>query len=406
VTTTEIREVGLDRLGELLRPIGTQLGFEPTPESLEVFSALPEQDFRLAAFDGDEVVAGAVSYRLELAVPGGSVPAAGLTGVGVLPTHTRRGLLRALMREHLDRVRASGIPLAALWASEGAIYGRFGYGLASLVLEVGVERDVVAPLLGPGEGGHVRLVEAGEAERLLPPVWERLRAITPGPFARSAEWWSVRLGDAPWQRRDRRPLQRAVLELDGEVAGYALYRHAPRYEEGVPVGELEVIEAVAVSASATRQLWRYLLSVDLVRRVTARLLPVDHPLLLLTDEPARLHARVGDGLWIRLVDVAAALSARAYADADGDRLVLQVADAFCPWNEGTCVLEAGEARRDDDAEPDLRLDVRALGAAYLGAFSFADLERAGRVEELRPGAVACADARFRADVRPWCPEIF
>ncbi len=404
MTTAEIREVGLDRLGELLRPIGTSLGFEPTPETLETFSALPEQDFRLAALDGEEIVGGAVSYRLEIAVPGGSAPVAGLTGVGVLPTHTRRGLLRALMREHLDRAHERGLPLASLWASEGAIYGRFGYGLASLVLETSIECDAIAPLLGAGTPGGVRLLPADEAARLLPPVWERLRATVPGPFSRSPEWWSLRLGDADWQRRGRRPLQRAVLELDGDVAGYALYRHAPRYEDGVAEGELEVMEAIAVSRSATRELWRYLFSIDLVRRVKASLLPVDHPLLLLTDEPARLHARVGDGLWLRLVDVAAALSERTYAGAG--RLVLGVADAFCPWNEGTYVLEGGEARRDDDAEPELRLDVRALGAVYLGGFTFAQLERAGRVEELRPEAAAHADALFRTDVRPWCPEIF
>jgi len=400
---TEIREVGLDRLADLLRPISTTLGFELTADSLDAHARLPEQDFRVAAFEDEEIVAAALSYRFELSIPGGALPVAGLTGVGVLPTHTRRGLLSSLMRAHLDGVRQRELPLAALWASEGGIYGRFGYGLASLVLEVAIERDRIAPLLGRRTSAPVRLVAEDDAARLLPSVWERVRGTVPGPLSRSPEWWALRVGDAPWQRRDRRPLQRAVLELDGCVEGYVLYRHSPRYEDGVPVGDLDVLEAVATSPAATRELWRYLLSIDLVQHVNARLLPVDHPLLMLTDEPARLHARLGDGLWVRLVDVGAALTARAFAGLG--EVVLDVRDQLCPWNEGCWRVSSDGVERVSTAA-DLALDVAALGSVYLGGFTFGALVRSTRVEELRPGAADRADALFRTAAEPWCPEIF
>jgi predicted acetyltransferase len=137
--------------------------------------------------------------------------------------------------------------------------------------------------------------------------------------------------------------------------------------------------------------------------VKSFLLPPDHPIFLLLAKPRRLCYRMGDGLWVRLVDVGAALSGRTYA-SDGS-IVFQVADEFCPWNEGSWKLEGGVASRTD-AEPDLQLPVQSLGSAFLGGVSFAELERAGRLVEAQAGAVARADALFRWDRHRWCPEIF
>jgi predicted acetyltransferase len=149
--------------------------------------------------------------------------------------------------------------------------------------------------------------------------------------------------------------------------------------------------------------WRYLFDVDWAARITAFLLPVDHPLLFLLATPRRMRMRVGDGVWARLVDVGAALSARGYA-ADG-AVVFEVIDDFCPWNGGRWRVADGVAKRSQ-ASPQLRCDVTALGSAYLGGFTFSELVRGGRVEELRRGSAARADAMFASERAPWCPEIF
>jgi predicted acetyltransferase len=169
------------------------------------------------------------------------------------------------------------------------------------------------------------------------------------------------------------------------------------------VAELRVLEALGVTPAALRDLWGYLLAIDWIATVKAWLLPPDHPLFLLLGTPRRMRYRLGDALWVRLVDVGAALSGRRYSD-DGP-IVFEVVDEFCPWNDGRWKLEGGSAQRTD-AEPDLRLPVQSLGSAFLGGITFAELLRAGRVEELKDGALERGDSLFRWDRHPWCPEIF
>jgi predicted acetyltransferase len=244
-------------------------------------------------------------------------------------------------------------------------------------------------------------VAVDEALALFPQVYDRVAAETPGMFVRSREWWEQRtLADSEWRREGGGELAFAVLELDGRPEAYAVYRLNFSYTDGVPTGKTVVIEAVGATPAATAAVWRYLLDIDWMETVEAELLPIDHPLHLLLLEQNRMKFRVGDGLWVRPVDVGAALAARSYS-GDG-KLVLEVSDAFCPWNEGRYALDGSTTK----APPDLRLTVDALGSAYLGGFSFSDLARAGRVEEAKEGAVARADALFRTDRKPWCPEIF
>jgi predicted acetyltransferase len=357
-----------------------------------------------AAFDGSNVVGAAGAHRFDLSVPGARVQCAGITSVGVQPTHRRRGVLRSLMRAQLDAVHARGEPIAALWSSEETIYERFGYGLASWSGQIAVPRDRARFAHPLEDGGTIRLVEPDEARTLLPPVWQELMTQRPGVFSRSPEWWELRVvADRPERRGGAGPKRFVVAEREGAVRGYAIYRHKPSWEQGVPAGELRVWEAIGADARATAALWRYLLDVDWTATIHASLLPPDHPLLLLAAEPRRLRYRLGDGLWIRLVDVRAALAGRMYA-AD-EPLVLELTDSFCPWNAGRWRL-AGSGATATDEEPDLRLDVAALGSAYLGGISFRELAGALRIEELRTDAVARADALFRAPAHPWCPEIF
>jgi predicted acetyltransferase len=340
-----------------------------------------------------------------MTVPGGEqLGTAGVTVVGVLPTHRRRGILRSMMRTQLDDIHERGEPLAALWASEETIYGRYGYGLASLALEFGIPRIRGAFREGIEPVGRVRLVDREEAAERMPPVYDAVQRLTPGMYERSASWWEFRvLADPPEFRFGGGPKQLAVLEVDGRPQAYAIYRLNAAFGSLGPETTIVTLEVVGATPAATASIWRYLLDIDWTQTVSARLQPVDSPLFLLLARPNFSRPVISDGLWIRLVDVGAALEQRAYT-AEGT-LVLDVRDEFCPWNEGRWQVGPGEAARTT-GEADLALDVSDLAGPYLGGFTFRELQRAGRVEELRQGAIARADQLFRTDVAPWCPEIF
>jgi predicted acetyltransferase len=378
--------------------------WEITDEVAERFLRCHPLERMHGAFEGKRAVGGAGAFPFELSVPGGTVPCAGVTVVGVYPTHRRRGILTSLMRAQLDDVRERGEPVAALWASDERIYGRYGYGLASLVGEIELPRQHGA-FAGPFEArGTVRYVEPADVPVTLGPIWDHVLRERPGMLRRSTDWWEARVVyDSPQWRGGAGPKRFAVVELDGTVEGYAIYRHAPNWEGGFDAGKMVAIEVLARSLQAERELWRYLLDMEWTSKLSARLLPLDHPLLLIVAESRRLRMRIGDGLWVRLVELGTALGSRSYS-APGP-LVVQVADDFCPWNAGRWKLEDGEARKTR-AEADLACDVTALGSVYLGGFTFGRLVRGGRVEELKPGAAARADAMFRTDLQPWCPEIF
>jgi predicted acetyltransferase len=398
----EIRTAEPGERLDALRPIWHYFGSPAGPNEERAAGMAPLPDGRLhVATENGAIVAGAGAFEFELTVPGGPVPTAGVTVVGVLPTHRRRGIVRELMSAQLKDAHARGEPIAALWASEGGFYGRFGYGLASICADMEIPKAYTAFNRAVDWPGTTRLVRADEALGLFPQVYDRVAANTPGMISRTEEWWKTRrLADSEWWRAGGGEKTFAVLEQAGAPEAYALYRLNFSYGDGVPTGTTVVLEAMGVTPAATAAVWRYLLDIDWMAKVEAELLPIDHPLHLLLLEQNRMRFRVGDGLWIRPVDVGAALAARAYA-ANGD-LVLEVSDAFCPWNDGRYALDGSKTT----ASPDLRLTVDALGCAYLGGFTFSDLLRAGRVEEVRDGAVARADALFRTDRKPWCPEIF
>jgi predicted acetyltransferase len=393
----------LDEFGQAVFAIGQYFGLEPTEERMERFSKNLPIDRMHAAREGGRIVGGAGAFPFEMTVPGGAVRTAGVTVVGTFPTHRRRGVLRAMMRAQLDDVHQRGEPVALLWASEETIYGRFGYGMASLTGEMKLPREHSAFARPLERERAVRLVEPDEALVLFPRVWDRVRRGIPGMLGRTRNWWEYRIlfqgpgGDGEGPKRF------VALERDGRTEGYAIYRHKPKWEAGAADSEVVVIEAIALDGAATAEIWRYLLDIDWAARVVAALLPVDHPLFQLLASPRRMRFRVGDGLWARLVDVGEALSARAYAS--GGAVVLDVVDAFCPWNEGRWRLADGRARRTRSAAH-IRCDVSALGAAYLGGFTFGELVRGRRVEELRRGAAARADTIFGRTRAPWCPEIF
>jgi len=400
--TIEYRGAGEGELAAALSPIWHYFGGAVSEEEAEKLGRiLPTERVHVAAENG-AVVGGAGAYLFDTTVPGGAqVPTAGVMAVGVLPTHRRRGILRGLMRKELDDIHEWGQPLATLYASEGAIYRRFGYGLASISGEIALPSANAAFYAAPEPVGTARMVSEEEALELMPPVYDRVQAETPGMLSRTREWWEVR-------RLSRRPftkgeLMRIVLEVDGVSEAYALYRVESEMERMISRSVLRVSEAVGATPAATWDIWRFLLNVDWIETVRAIFMPPDHPLFLLLTEPRRMGWIAAEALWARLVDVGAALSLRSYASDDS--VVFDVADEFCPWNGGRWEVGPDSAERTK-ADPDLRLGVDMLGSAYLGGFTFAELERAGRVEELRKGGLARADALFRSDRHPWCPEIF
>lgn len=391
-------------LGAALVPITHYFGARPTAEDIERWSRLVEIPRMLAAREDGTVVGGAGAYTFELTVPGGTVPAAGVTVVGVLPTHRRRGILRAMMRAQLDDVRERGEPVAYLWASEETIYGRFGYGMASLCGEIEIARAANAFARPFEPKGAARMVDEDEALEPFARIYDQVRLENPGMFSRTEGWWRARrLADPESRRQGGGVLNRVLLTIDEEPAAYALYRMHQSLEGGSSTGFVNVLEAVGTSFEATREIWRLLLDIDWIGRLKAFGLPIDHPLFFLLARPRAMRFRAADALWVRLVDVKRALDARAIGA--GQPIVIEVADEFCPWNAGRFRVGGGAVEQSRQAA-DIALDVNALGSVYLGGFSFAQLQRAGRVAELRDGAVKRADALFPSDRAPWCPEIF
>jgi predicted acetyltransferase len=401
--SVEIRPPAEDELRPALETAEAAFGGELEEHDWELLRKFMPTSRALGAFDGGRPVGLAAAYSFDLSIPGGELPCAGVTWVGVLPSHRRRGILRDFMRRQLSDVHAWGEPLAALWASESSIYGRFGYGTATT--GVGAKSQVQRFALrdAAGDGVTVRLVDAGEALTLFPPVYDRLRRTRAGLLSRDEAWWrDLRLGDRKEWRHGASQKFYAVAERDGAAEGYALYRVKSEWEDGFSKGEVKVMEVSAATAAAELALWRFLHGIDLTVLVDAFAVDPASPLLLTARDPRALGLRLGDALWLRLVDLDAALRARAYKE--GTSVVLEVRDELCPWNAGRYRVGVGAGRTDDDA--DLALDTRDLAAAYLGAHDFHRLARAGLVEERTPDALEAATLLFRTDLPPYCPEVF
>ena len=406
----EIRPVSELEIPRFVDVAGIAFGEEHSEEGVNRFRSKTELDRTVAAFDGVDIVGTNSSYAFDMTVPGGELPAAGVTIVGVLPTHRRKGILREMMRYQLEDVHRRGEPLAVLYASESNIYQRFGYGAAARMTWINLLKERTA-LLDPAPAvGQARLLSLEDSLGALPPIYDRVRAVTPGMYRRNETWWKAHTLNDPKEHRDGySPQYRAVWEHEGEAQAYATYRWKNSWneEEGYPDGHVWVNELIGTSPLALREMWRYVFGIDLVTSIRAGRLPMDDPLFFMLAEPRRLRTFVDDGMWLRIVDVAGALEGRTYAE-DGS-LSFALRDDFCPWNEGRYALEvkSGEGRVTETAgDVDLELSVRELGAGYLGGTPFTVLKGAGRVVENRPGAVRRADRLFYSEVTPRCPEEF
>jgi predicted acetyltransferase len=402
----EIRPVAEGEFEEFLRAIELSFSGAVTPEDVARERMVAEIDRCLAALDEGRMVGGTMAASYRFTVPGGAqVRAAGVTSVGVQPTHRRRGINASLMRVQLDDVRSRGEPLAVLYASEGGIYGRFGYGLASLLGEIDLEGDRSTFIRGYRSTGRVRLLARSEALPLMRPVYDRAQSQRPGMIALDDRWWEWLFLEGEKAKDD--PTFFAVHDTDGVADAYSTYRVKHEWTDSLPHLELSVRQLVATGPQAYADIWRYLFDIDLVHRVKAWNRPADEPLFFMMEEPRRLRFRTSDALRVRLVDVPAALEVRGYV-GDG-RIVVDVEDAFCPWNEGRYALDvtagAATCERSTD-EPDIACSATDLGSTYLGGTTYRQLHRAGRVNELRSGGLERADALFASDPAPWSSFIF
>lgn len=367
---------------------------------LERTIAVPER--YLAAFDDGRIVGGNCSVPLTLSVPGGrAVAMSGVNGVGVLPTHTRRGVSTALMRRQLDETRDRGEPVSALHASEAAIYGRYGFGLGTRDAQFDVERRQAAFVRGYESRGTIEMMERELAEPALREVVERT-LDRPGMVGPVERYLPFHVGDIELDESET-PFYVVHRDEGGSPDAAAIYRVKHDWAEGRPRGKATVYELSGATPHGLADMWRYLLDLDLVETVNVWNRPIDDPVFRLAREPRALRVSIRDGVWLRLVDLPTALEARGYS-AEG-RVVMTVEDRFCPWNDGTweVVVEEGRATvaRSRD-EPDLACRINDLGAAYLGDATFLDLVAALQVREFNPGAIERADRMFASRPPPWC----
>ncbi|WP_187284718.1 GNAT family N-acetyltransferase [Streptomyces sp. uw30] len=390
----------------LIRAFG---GVPEAAEERELWDELLDLDRSLGAWDGETCVATAGAFAFRLTVPGGAaLPAAGVTMVSVAATHRRRGLLTSMMRKQLDDVRAWGWPLAILTASEPEIYGRFGYGIGSFQVSAEIDTTRVSLSVPPGtDDVHLRYAAPADVLDVCEAVYARRLSGRPGMIARIPGWERLGLVDPESEREGASPLQCVLAERGGEVVGYARFHVKPEWDASGAKGAVRLRDLHALDPAAQAALWRFLFDIDLTSTVKAYARPVDESWQYQVSDIRRCAVRVRDALHVRLVDVAAALQARTYqAPVD---VVFEVEDAFCPWNAGRWRL-SGDAKgasceRTTDAA-DLALSVRELGAAYLGGVSLAALGAAGRVRELRQGALTEASVGFASTVAPWLPHGF
>lgn len=375
-----------------------------------------EFDRSLAAFDGSQPVGTAGAYSFQLSVPGAMLPAAGVSFVAVLPSYRRRGILRSMMRHQLADVAERGEPIAALWASEAMLYGRYGYGTATWQANFSFRRGEGALAQGaPVDPDlRLRLADPGDVRQEIAKVYDTVLSAQPGFFARNDAWWDTRIFDPAENRQGRSPLRCLVAEDSAGARGYALYSALGRWteDEFLADGHLLIKELFAADPAANAALWQNLLDRDLITEVEARIRPVDDPVLFQVADPRRARPRMVDGLWIRLVDLPAALCARAYSCPV--TAVLEVRDDLLPANSGRWRLDvhgpAGEAGtvtcERTTAPADITLDVRALGAAYLGAVQLGSLGAAGVITQHRPGTLRWLSAAMTWTPTAWCPVIF
>jgi predicted acetyltransferase len=353
-----------------------------------------------AAFDGTTIVATAATFNLEISVPGGdALPMAGLTMVTVRPSHRRRGLLRQLMQLHLDDARARGFAVSGLWASEASIYGRFGYGLAAFSEAYDIN-NAHALRIADRPFDDLDWLDEARAREQLPAIYARATAARPGALRRTPSWWHERrFAETAWARGGASKRRHVVARRGNELVGYVAFRQRGKFTDGMPGGQLEIIELIAIDPRAVATLWRFALSVDLFPNVTYSYAPADDPLPWLVDDFRRIKRRRSDNLWLRIEDVPITLARRTYS-RDG---VLHIAAGDTAYE---LAVEAGRATCTVTKQAaDITMDMQSLATLFLGCTTATQLARAEKVRGDRK-ALLVADQMFATELAPWCAEVF
>lgn len=399
----EIRTLTDDDTPAFRDALMTTFGDDPEadPNGDERFRALVPRSQAWAAFDGRLVVATTATLDLGLGMPGGgTLPMAGLTMVTVRPSHRRRGLMTALVQRHLEDARARGFAISGLWASEAAIYGRFGYGVAAHGDAIEIT-DSHSLAVAPGRTlDELEWVDEARARVVLPGIYARATTQRPGVLRRTDVWWRERrFLEAPFVRAGASKRRHVVARRGGELVGYIAYRQRGTLSAGTHDRRVEIIELIGIDARAEATLWQFALAVDLYPTVTWGNAPVDDPLPWLVSDPRRVQRRRADTLWLRVEDVAATLAARGYG-ADG---TLRFAVDERAWE---LVVEGGRGHVTATTRaPELRMSRATLGAIVLGGVAVSQLARADLLHG-DDAAIRMAERLFASVIAPWCAEVF
>lgn len=400
-----------DQFDEIAATIHRAYGGFPDPTAVnDLNREIFEFDRAVTVRADGRICATATIYSLDMTVPGGPRPVAGVGYVSVRPDHRRRGLMRRMLTTQLSTLHEHGAePVAALNSTEAGIYGRFGYGMANQVARLTIPRGASA--LRPDRPTDASLcLRATEPEQIVDHVaacYDANVADRPGMLRRDETWTRRAFLDPSESRGGAAPLQAMVVEGESGIAGYALYTVKSHWVDSSPRNIVVVKELFARSDGAYAQLWAALLDLDLTATVVADPRPVDDPVLLMLTDFRTAVPTIRDQLHVRIVDLDRALAARVYRrEID---LVIDIDDPLCSWNRGRWRLSGGpdgaQCHRTDVAA-DLSMSIRAVGSAYLGGVSLRQLAAAGAVTERRAGALSAATVAFGHDSAPFCPTIF
>jgi predicted acetyltransferase len=406
----ELRVIAESEIDQIFQLDEITFSSEPVPPEVQAIErGLLELDRSVGVFDGGTLAGVGLVQTLQMAVPGGLAPLAAVALIGVLPTHRRRGVMSSMIRHQLHSWHESGREaIAGLTASESPIYGRFGYGLASMetVFTVPRHRAGLRPVPGARDVA-LRLAPTSDPDcrRTCEEIYARRVGKRAGMLMRTEGWANAYSADPESWRGGKSALRTLLAERDGRAVGYARYRTSSTFDDsGVAAGGVFVGELHADDIAAYAALTGYLVDIDLTASTTFYRQTLDSPLAhLLTDlRAANVHVR--DSLYLRLVDVDRALTARTYSTPID--VVIELTDELCPWNAGRWRLRGDEKTAScerTESAADLALDVRELASVYLGGTTLAGLAQTALVTELHPGAVAQASRAFSTDLEPWLP---
>ncbi len=396
--TIEIKHVTKEEHRQYAVAIGRGFGEHLHEDRYAFIRRSDETGFPIGAVENGQFLGGSIVFPLEMTIPGKArLPTAVVSGVSVQPTHRRRGILNMMMDVHLKEAHERGEILSCLGASESVIYGRFGYGIATQSEDWTIERPHTAFAFSPEIKGRIRFVEKEEARKTFPDVVHRAYVERPGYVRLNDPHWDEFLEDPERYRGSATAFFHAVYEDEGRVDGYVNYR--------IQDDTLRINDLISVTRSAHAALWQFCFGVDLIHKTQTWRRAPDDPLLWMLANPRRLQRSVRDEMWLRLIDVGAALNARRYAVDDS--LIIEVQDTFCPWNTGRYQLSGspeGAECKPTTKKADIVLPAADLAAVYLGGVALRTLAYANRVEERTKGAVNRLDAMFWTAQKPWWPH--